>query len=60
VVRAGSLAATLTRDRELARLFRELATLRTNLPVFESVDELAWRGPTPALTGLRRRLALDD
>jgi 5'-3' exonuclease len=60
VVRAGSLAATLKRDRELARLFRLLATLRTDVPVFESVDELAWRGPTPALSGLRRRLAVDD
>jgi 5'-3' exonuclease len=60
VVRAGSLAATLTRDRDLARLFRRLATLRTNVPVFESVDDLAWRGPTSALSGLRRRLALDD
>ena len=60
VVRAGSLAATLNRDRELARLFRQLATLRTNVPVFDSVDELAWRGPGPALPALRRRLALDD
>jgi 5'-3' exonuclease len=60
LVRAGSLAATLARDRELAELFRELATLRTNVPVFESVDELVWRGPTPALSGLRRRLAVED
>ena len=60
VARAGSLAATLTRDRDLARLFRELATLRTDVPVFESVDELAWRGPTPELSALRRRLAVDD
>jgi 5'-3' exonuclease len=60
VVRAGSLAATLRRDREIARLFRELATLRTNVPVFESVDELEWRGPTSALPALRRRLAVDD
>jgi 5'-3' exonuclease len=60
VTRAGSLAATLTRNRDLAQLFRHLATLRTDVPVFESVDELAWRGPTPALSGLRRRLAVDD
>ena len=60
VARAWSLAATLTRDRELAGLFRHLATLRTDVPVFESVDELAWRGPTPALSGLRRRLAVDN
>jgi len=60
VARAGSLAATLTRDRALARLFRELAMLRTDVPVFESVDELAWSGPTPAVSALRRRLAVDD
>jgi hypothetical protein len=60
VARAASLSATLNRDRELARLFKQLATLRTDVPVFESVDELAWRGPTPAVSGLRRRLAVDD
>jgi hypothetical protein len=60
VARARSLAETLTRDRELARLFKQLATLRTDVPVFESVDELVWRGPTPALSGLRRRLAVDN
>ena len=59
VARAASLAATLRRDRGMARLFHELATLRTNVPVFESVDELEWRGPTPALSALRRRLAMD-
>ena len=58
--RAGSLAATLTRDRDMARLFRQLATLRTDVPVFASVDDLAWHGPTPALSGLRRRLALNE
>ena len=43
IARGGSLAATLTRDRGLARLFRHLATLRTDVPVFESVDELECR-----------------
>ncbi|MGE3888921.1 MAG: 5'-3' exonuclease H3TH domain-containing protein, partial [Vicinamibacterales bacterium] len=60
VARAASLAATLTRDRGRARLFRQLATLRTDVPVFDSIDDLEWRGPTPALPGIRRRLALDD
>ncbi|NOT44469.1 MAG: flap endonuclease [Acidobacteria bacterium] len=60
VARAASLAATLRRDRDLARLFRQLALLRTDVPVFESVDDLEWRGPTLALSGLRRRLALAD
>jgi 5'-3' exonuclease len=60
VARAASLAATLNRDRELARLFRQLATLRADVPVFETVDDLAWHGPTPALPALRRRLALES
>lgn len=59
VARAPSLSATLNRDRDRALLFRQLATLRTDVPVFESVDELEWRGPTAALPALRRRLALD-
>jgi 5'-3' exonuclease len=58
VARAATLAATLTRDRELALLFRHLATLRTDVPVFESVDDLEWRGPTPALPALRGRLTV--
>jgi 5'-3' exonuclease len=32
--------------RELALLFKRLATLRTDAPLFESVDALRWRGPT--------------
>ncbi|MCM2256381.1 MAG: flap endonuclease, partial [Vicinamibacteria bacterium] len=59
LARAESLAATLTRDRELAGLFKRLATLRTDVPVFESVDELAWSGPTSDLSGLRRRLEVE-
>jgi len=45
LARAATLAATLARERERARLFRELATLRTDVPVFETVDELLWTGP---------------
>lgn len=40
-----NLAATLQRDRDRAFLFRDLATLRDELPLFESVDELRWTGP---------------
>jgi 5'-3' exonuclease len=60
VARAASLAATLARDRDRARLFRQLATLRTDVPVFDSVDDLEWHGPTPALPALRRRLRVDE
>jgi 5'-3' exonuclease len=34
--------------RELALLFKHLATLRTDAPLFSDVDTLRWRGPTPA------------
>jgi 5'-3' exonuclease len=50
--RAGALAATLARERERAFLFRALATLRTDLQLFESVDELRWKGPSHAFATL--------
>lgn len=45
VTRGPALAATLSRDRQRAALFRRLATLRTDVPVFETVDELEWKEP---------------
>ncbi len=51
-----SLATTLARDRERAFLFRDLATLRTAIPVFEDVDQLRWTGPTPAFAPLAARM----
>jgi 5'-3' exonuclease len=50
------LAATLANERERVLLFRTLATLRTDVPVMESVDELQWNGPTPAFAPLAARL----
>ena len=44
---AARLAEALAGAREEAALFRDLATLRTTLPVFGDVDELCWRGPEP-------------
>ena len=40
------LARVLNEQRDLALLFRTLATLRTDAPLFKSVDELRWQGPT--------------
>jgi len=37
--------------RQRALLFKDLATLRTDAPLFADVDEIAWRGPTPAFSG---------
>ena len=53
---ASSLAATLVRERELALLFRTLATLRDDIPLFDSVDQLKWSGPTPAFEPLGAKL----
>lgn len=53
---ASALAATLARERDRAYLFRTLATLRDDLPLFVSVDQLEWRGPTPAFEPLTARL----
>ena len=54
--RPAALAATLTRDRERAFLFRDLATLRTDIPLFDSVDDLRWNGPTAAFPPVAARL----
>jgi 5'-3' exonuclease len=53
---ASSLAATLSRDRDRALLFRTLATLRTDIPLFEDVDEMRWRGPRDAFDAISKRL----
>jgi 5'-3' exonuclease len=50
------LAATLVEQRELALLFRDLATLRADAPVLDHVDQLRWTGPTPALEEMARRI----
>jgi len=63
---AKALAQTLCEQRDLALLFRTLATLRTDIPLFDDVDQLQWCGPQPgfeavgarldrAVTGSRRR-----
>ncbi len=44
-------------QRERALLFKNLATLRTDAPLFADVDEIAWRGPTPAFAGWPERMA---
>ena len=42
---AAKLGATLVEDQKLAMLFRDLATLRTSVPVQTSTDELRWTKP---------------
>jgi 5'-3' exonuclease len=52
----GELARTLARMHDEAFLFRTLATLRADAALFQDVDELRWRGPTPAFAALAARL----
>jgi 5'-3' exonuclease len=53
---AGTLAITLAREWEHAQLFRTLATLRTDIPLFDDVEQLRWNGPTPAFPAIAARL----
>jgi 5'-3' exonuclease len=52
---AGALAQTLAREMESALLFRTLATLRTDVALFDDVEQLRWNGPTPAFDALGAR-----
>jgi 5'-3' exonuclease len=51
-----SLALNLAAQREQAFLFRTLATLRDDLPLFDDVESLRWTGPTPGFEALATRL----
>jgi len=48
--------ATLGVERDRAILFKTLATLRTDAPLFANVDEMEWKGPTPAFADWATRI----
>ena len=56
VASASSLAATLIREWDNAFLFRRLATLRTDIALFEDVEQLRYRGPTSSFDAIAARL----
>jgi len=56
VTSSKALAQTLAEQRELAFLFRDLATLRTEIQLFDSVEELRWKGPTDGFPALAAKL----
>jgi 5'-3' exonuclease len=46
----------LGKQRDLALLFKNLATLRTDAPLFKKVETLRWRGATPAFAKWAKRI----
>jgi 5'-3' exonuclease len=52
VANAGALAMTLHENWDDALLFRKLATLRTDIPLFDNIDQLHWNGPTAAFDAI--------
>jgi 5'-3' exonuclease len=48
--------AVLGGNRDLALLFKDLATLRTDARLFDDVDELRWTGPTGEFAGYAERI----
>jgi 5'-3' exonuclease len=46
----------LGEQRELALLFKKLATLRTDAPLFRKVETLRWRGPTPEFAAWTKKM----
>jgi 5'-3' exonuclease len=54
--KARSLSESLFASWKDALLFRTLATLRRDAPVFEKVEDLRWKGPAPAFEAFCRRV----
>jgi 5'-3' exonuclease len=53
---ASTLAATLQREWNHALLFRTLASLRTDIALFEDLEQLRWKGPTPSFDAVAAQL----
>src|SRR5262249_24145706 len=57
---ADKLARVLHERRDEALLYQQLATLRRDAPVTQSLADLAWRGARPELAAFCERHGLDD
>ncbi len=57
---AATLAERLAADRDRAELFKDLATLRVDGSLLDSVDSLRWRGPTERFEAVCRHLRDPD
>ena len=49
-------AASLGEARQQALLFKDLATLRSDAPLFKKVDELKWRGPKDSFPAIAEKI----
>ena len=58
--RARRLSEALAAQRDEALLYRRLATLRLDVPLAETLDDLAWRGARPGFRQLCADLGADD
>jgi 5'-3' exonuclease len=56
IKRARPLSEALFASWSEALLFRKLATLRTDVPVFDNVDDLRWQGPRPEFESVADRI----
>ncbi|MFN8655787.1 MAG: 5'-3' exonuclease H3TH domain-containing protein [Candidatus Obscuribacterales bacterium] len=57
---AAKLATTLFSSYDDALLFRRLATLRVDVPVFEDIDELRWKGTHSSFDATATRVKVSD
>jgi len=60
IKRARALSESLFNSWDDAVLFRTLATLRLDVPVFESVEDLRWTGPHPDFEERCRQMKSPD
>jgi 5'-3' exonuclease len=60
IKKAQALSETLFGSWDDALLFRTLATLRLDAPVFDSLDQLRWAGPRPEFAELVQRIQSPD
>jgi len=60
IKKARALSESLFGAWDEALLFRTLATLRSDVPVFNTVDELRWHAPRPTFDDYCRRLKAPD
>jgi 5'-3' exonuclease len=60
IYNSATLARVLNENRQLALLFKNLATLRTDAPLFDSVNALRWTSPTEFFGPYARHINAPD